>query len=229
MTLSTLLVPEELLLLSLRDRDGEFLNCWVDTALGAGLLAELLLGGHATLQRDRPGRTFPVASEANPPEDELLAACARMLSGARRRATTHRWIERFAAIDNLRDRVARRLVAQGVVRCDDRKILVFFHHKAYPEVDHGPEAVLVRRLRDAIERRGDVDARTLATLAVADAAWSLKLALDPAFLKQHRERIDALVAGNAIAAELAAAVREVEAAITAESFSPSIYAPPTSL
>lgn len=231
MTNRTLSIPEEMLLLSLRDRDGEFLNCWVDTALGAGLLGELLVGGHAVLKSERGGRTFVLPADGiAPPDDALLDECLRKLANAKRRASARRWVERFASIARLRDRVAERLVAEGIVRCDEKKVLLFFHHTVYPERDHAPEARLVKRLRDAIESGGAAEPRTAVELAVADAGWMLKLAIDPAFLKARRPRIDAIVAGDPAAAALHAAMREIEASITeASAFNPAIYAPPMAL
>jgi hypothetical protein len=231
MTTRPLSMPEELLLLSLRDRDGEFLNCWVDTTLGACLLGELLLGGQAVLERDRTGRAFATAaSGADEPKDPLLRECFHKLSGARRRATVRRWVERFAATNRLRDRVAEELVSEGVVRCDDRKVLLFFHHTVYPEQDHAPEARLVARLKAAIDSEGSTDSRTAAELAVADAGWMLKLVLEPAYLKARRARIDSIIARDEIARELHAAMKEVEASITeASAFNPTIYSPPTAI
>jgi len=199
---------EELLLLALREREGT--THWVSwpTAVGAALLAELVAAGRVALPTDGK-KQFVEAVDRRPLGDPLLDECLAKVAAAPRRAQVAVWIARFAGVKELKGRIAQGLCRQGVLRSDERSVLLLFKQRIYPEVDPRPEQEVRDRLRRLVfaetTRR---DQRTLLLLSLADAGGLLPLLFEKRQLKERREWVAELVAGE----PLGRRVREIVAA-----------------
>ncbi len=196
MSSSPLMLHEEIILLILKDREGTFRGSWIAIALGAALLAELLLGGHATTAGDSKDR--PLVRAGSRPADPLLAECHALLSASKKERTSEHWVTKFAGSKDLAHRVAECLVDRGILRADRKTMMLFFEKRIYPEIDHRPESELLDRMRNAIEGSGDVDARTAVVTALAFRTDLLRYGFDSAFIKTHKARIEAICDGHAV-------------------------------
>lgn len=199
---------EELLLLALRESEGT--THWVawPTAVGAALLAELVADGRVTLRPD--GRKlFVEPADPLPPGEPLLDECLAKVVAAPRRAQAGSWIARFSGAKQLKARIAQGLCRQGVLRADERTVLLLFRQQIYPEVDPRPEREIRERLRRLVlaetTRR---DERTLLLLSLADAGGLLPLLFEKRQLKERRQWVAQLVADE----PLGRRVREIVAA-----------------
>ncbi len=67
------------------------------------------------------------------------------------------------------DQLARRLVARGILREQDRTFLWVFHDHRFPTDDPGPESSLRGRIRDVALGAAEPDPRTLLLLSLVNA------------------------------------------------------------
>jgi len=211
-----LLLHEEILLLALRDKEGTFASGgWHRHALGGAILAELLL---AQKIRENPAdrkKRVEVLSP-KPLGEPLLDEGLERIRAARRPASLATWVERFAGWKELPHRIAARLCERGILRADQRKILLLFRQRIYPEVEPEPERRLIERLNRALLGPGtDLEPRTLTLISLAYPAGLLRNAFDKRVLKRQRTRIEALIEGEPAGRALKEAIQAAEAAAAA--------------
>lgn len=224
---SQLSLPEEILLLALRDKEGTTIYGMYNFALGGAILAELLLHGRVRIVAEKR-RKYLDLIEATPLGDDVLDACLLKVKSAKRRASLETWVSRFAGLKDLKHRVARRLCQQGILRADEDKVLLIFTRKIYPEVDPGPERELIERLREAIfTDTPEVAPRTAVLLSLAKSADLLRAAFDRKQLKARKERMARLVNGDLIGKATRSAIEAVQAAVMVAAIMPSIIATTT--
>ena len=139
---------EELMLLALRDKEGTFAHDDMSFlyALGGSLLAELLLLDKIRIDQVKK-KKFVEVLNASPLGDSLLDECLEKLRGAKRRATVETWVNRFGGLKKMRPRAAGQLCRRGILRVDEKSVLLIFSKKVYPELDPGPEREIVERIR----------------------------------------------------------------------------------
>lgn len=209
---TSLTMYEEILLLALDDRKGTtHMSSWHTTAMAGAILAELALLGAITIGTDK--KKLVDAAPGALVADPLLAECLEQVRTAKRRKRGADWVLKFAGLKDLRNRVARGLVAKGVLNEDHDKVLGLFTRTIFPERDGGPEQELARRLQEAVLGDGDsVDARTMIVAVVANATSLLERAVDKKQLKGRKARLKQLAAGQLAAGATAEAVAAAQAA-----------------
>jgi len=207
-----LFLHEEILLLALRDEKGTIDSGSVYAyAVGGAVLAELLVRRRVELVGTGKKR-FVEAIDAKPVGDPLLDECLRRIGDARRRGTAATWVGRFAGLRRLRDRLAEGLCRRGILRAEEKEVLVFFKRKIYPAVNPEPEREVVQRLEKAIFTEGDVDARTIVLLSLANAARLLPMVFEKRALKARRDRIKALVEQESLGIAVKSAIEAAQSA-----------------
>jgi len=175
-----LFLHEEVMLLALRDKQGtvEYGTCY-RFALGGAILAELLLEGRLGIDESRKKRPLVDLKSSGRLGAPVIDECLEKVAAAKRRASPQTWVSRFASLKGLRDRVAQRLCNRGILRMDEKKVLLVFTRKIYPEMDPRPERELVGRLEKAIfTDTAQVAPRTVVLVSLADATGLLKVAFD---------------------------------------------------
>jgi hypothetical protein len=208
-----LLLHEEILLLALRDDRGT-----IDSgsayayAVGGALLAELLVRRRVELTGPEKKRLVQVI-DAKPVGNVLLDESLKRIAEAKRRAAPTTWISRFAGSRGLRDRLADGLCKAGILRAEEKEVLVFFKRRTYPAVNPEPEREVVKRLDAAIFGNGDVDPRTIVLLSLANAARLLPMVFDKRALKGRKDRIKGLVEQEALGKSVKSAVEAAEMAM----------------
>jgi len=208
---------EEIMLLSLRDKEGTFATDEMGFvySLGGALLAELMLGERIGIDVVKKKKLVDLV-DAAPLGDPILDECLEKLGTAKRRADLNKWVSRFAGLKKLKHRAAQQLCRRGVLRADEGKVLLIFKRKIYPELDPGPERELVERLRKAIfTDTMDVDPRTTILVALADKAGVLKNVFDKKELKARKKRIEEIGAGSMTAVAVKEVVAAMQAAVIA--------------
>ncbi|MGD8395718.1 MAG: GPP34 family phosphoprotein [Candidatus Eiseniibacteriota bacterium] len=210
-----LFLHEEVALLSLRNRKGTFASSErLPYALGGAMLAELLLGGRVRVEKARWNRTLIELASDAPVGDALLDEALAKIATAGRRASPKSWVQRFARLKRLRQRVAEQLCARGILRADRETVLLIFKRDVFPEIDPRPERALIERLRRAIARDGSsVEPRTAVTVAIAHHAGLLKGALDRELLKRRKQRIKTIATGDASVKATREAIEAMQAAV----------------
>jgi Golgi phosphoprotein 3 len=211
-----LTLPEEILLLMLRDEQGTMRSYAQGVcALGAAILRELVDAGRLLLVPDKKKLFVELRTDATT-RDPLLDECLDLVAKASRRAQVGTWISRFAGRKQLGHRLARRLVQRGILRAEERTILLFFRQRVYPELDPRPEGAVRERLRKAIFCPGaPVDPRTLRLLSLADSVDLLPAVFPRKELRAQRKRIRTLVAEEPLGAAVRKILAERAAAVVA--------------
>lgn len=208
-----LYLHEQIMLLALRDERGTVeLGSIYSYALGGALLAELLLAGRISVAE---GKRKLVDLESDEPfGDPVIDECIEKIATARRRAAVETWLRRFSSLKKLHHRVAQRLCERGILRADDKTILLIFHHMVYPEIDPQPERMLIERLRKTIfSDTTRVDPRTAIVISLANATDLLRIPFAKRELKKRKKRIEQLTDGNLIGQATERVVDAARAAI----------------
>lgn len=208
----TLKLHEEILLLALREHEGTTVNAAWPTALGAAVLGELLETGRAKLTTEGK-KLFVDLVDGGPTGDPVLDDALGRVAAAKRRGQAATWIARFSGLKDLKHRTAAALCDRGVLRADERTLLLLFKQRIYPEVDPRPEQEIRGRLRRLLfAQTSQRDPRTLRLLSLADAGGLLPTLFEKRELKERRKWVAELVAEEPLGKK----VREiVQAAQTA--------------
>jgi golgi phosphoprotein 3 len=202
---------EEVMLLALKDREGKpELGSMYQYALGGALLAELLGSNRVRLVDDNRRVSL---IDTTPLGDILLDHCLEQISKARKQKKTADWVAAFAAVKDLKHKAVAGLCSRGILRREEKKVLLLFTSKLYPQVDPTPEREVVERLRAAVFTQGaDVEPRTVLLVALAGASDLLKMVFDKKDLKAAGERIERLVDSSPISKATRKAVEAAQAA-----------------
>ena len=204
---------EEILLLALRNDKGTIAGgVMYQQAAGGAILAELILEQRVRVVTE--GRSsYAEVQEGRPLGDPVLDESLQRMTAATRRATLQKWVERFSRIKQLNHRAAEGLRELGILREDVRTVLLIFSRRIYPELDPACEREIVKRLEAAIFSDKPVDPRTTVLVALTHHAGLLKANLDRARLKERRERIKAVINGEAVGQATKRAIDAVHAAV----------------
>jgi hypothetical protein len=203
------------MLLALRDREGTTaMGSMHAYAIGGAVLAELLLGGRITV--DQGKRKLVNAVNAEPFGEPVIDECLAKVATAKRRAVLETWVARFASLKRLHHRVARGLCDRGVLRADEKSLLLIFKQKIYPELDPRPEHEVIGRLRKAIFEDDDrIEPRTVILASLAKGADLLRIPFDKRELKKRKNRIERLCNGELMGKATADAVQAAQIAAQA--------------
>ncbi|MBK6899362.1 MAG: GPP34 family phosphoprotein [bacterium] len=204
---------EEILLLALDDRKGTAgIESGHANAMGGAILAELALAGALRIGADK--KKMVDAAPGARVDDPILVECLALVAGAKRRRRASDWVLKFAGRKDLKNRVARGLVAKGVLVEGRDRALGLFPRTIFPERDAGPERALIERLERAVLTDTDrVDERTLMVAGIAHATGLLGRAVDKKRLKERKARLKQLVDGQLASAATVEAVQAVQAAV----------------
>jgi hypothetical protein len=125
-------------------------------------------------------------------------------------------VTRFGGLKKLRHRAAEQLCRRGILRADEKSVLLLFSKKIYPELDPGPERNLVERIRQAIfTDDSELDSRTSILVSLADKAGVLKNSFDRKELKARKGRLEEIGDGDLTAEAVKEVVAGIQVAITA--------------
>lgn len=210
---TALTLYEEILLLALDDHKGTTgVGSMHANAMGGAILAELVLRGALTIDKDKKKLVNTVPGM--PVDDAILAECLALVHEASRRRKAADWVLKFAGRKDLTNRVARGLVTKGVLTEGRDKVLGIFPRTIYPARNPGPEQELKKRLHHAVfTASSQVDERTIVVVAIANSTGLLAGALDKQRLKERKDRLKKLTSGQAAGAATREAIEAMQAAV----------------
>lgn len=205
---------EEIMLLSLREDDGKLETnaAYIYAShIASAVLAELIMLNRIEVQKNDDFTVHLLSNTQT--ENELLNTALNMVNAdTKDRAASH-WLGKFAAIKNLRERVAEGLCDKGILKAVEGKAFFFFDKTYYPELNPRPEQELIARLEKAIfTDTREIDERTLVLLSLLRKSELLKIPFDGKALKERRHRMKEISEGNLVSE---AAQKAAEAAQTA--------------
>jgi len=214
---------EEIMLLALRPEKGTLATEFARFGVAGAILAELLLEGRITTEESR--RKLIEVRRNESFGDPILDEALERIAQSGRRASLKSWLRRLANTKQLHHRVARQLCRRGVLRADEDTVLLFFRRRIYPELNPLPERRIIERMRTAIVSGSDrVDPRTVLLISLAKGADLLKRALGREVLKARKDRIKAIVQGEATGKATQDTIEAAQAAIVAAAVLPGVVA-----
>lgn len=201
---------EEILLLALRDQEGTVaFGAWYQQALAGALLAELAL-----LARVRVSSDAVLVLTTETTGNQILDDALDLIESSEKPRKPGHWLSKLANQKDVLHRCAATLVDRGILAAEKDRVLFFFQRRVYPERDPAPEEALIARLEAAIFTDTDqVDARTLAVIALAQRTSILAPVFGKKRLKERAQRIDQLIAGDLCGAAAKEVVEALQAAI----------------
>ncbi|MFT4542085.1 MAG: Golgi phosphoprotein 3 [Planctomycetota bacterium] len=193
---TTLSLPEEALLLALRDKAGTLHSSQgSQCALAGAFFAELALRGQIKIEGEcikLLGRSDASKTQV----DLLLNEIYSEIEASPNTFPSKFWIALVASRGELLTRVAGSLTERGILEAEVDTFAWIFRRRRWPELDPLPERELLERLRKVIFDQVDTVApRTAALLALAYRSR----VLEPVFgqeLESRREHIEQVIAGN---------------------------------
>ena len=207
-----LFLYQEVTLLSLKDEKGTVESgAYYRAAIGAAILAELLLNGRVEIEQERKKKFARVVNNKSL-NDPLLDECLQRVQASKKRQQLRTWVSRFANTKNLMHRVAMDLCRLGVLRVAEDKVLLVFKRRIYPEINPKPEHEIIARLKRAIFGEGSVDPRTVALVSIAQSANLLKNAFEKRELRERKDRVKSITSGDATGKAAKEVVQAAQAA-----------------
>ena len=221
MPMSPLYLYEQILLLSLCNRKGTLAGAFPDYAIAGAALAELLLEGRVGHLRDEP--TKLAVLDRTPMGDPVLDACFERILESDKHRTLKEWVARLVGVKGLRALAADQLIARGIVRSDQDKVLLFFKRQVYPEINPEPEAALIEELRGILFHDVDEVSERMATLiGLAHASGLLAIHFGAKEIRAREEHIKAITAGDLLQSATQQAISALTAAIFLSTMIPVI-------
>ena len=203
--------------MALRDEEGT-VNNWkagsFTYAIGGAILAELVLGEAIRIDSDR--KQLVELVNRQPLGDPILDECLERIANSKRRRKAVDWVASFANLRRLHHRIAETLCRRGILRADEKLLLLLFRKSVYPTLDPAPERRLRERLRRAI--LGDstrLQPRTAVLVTLANAADMLPVYFEKSTLKQRKQRLKVIAEGSIAGGATRAAIEAAEAAVVA--------------
>ncbi|UNX53992.1 GPP34 family phosphoprotein [Georgenia sp. TF02-10] len=143
-----LLLAEQTLLIALDDEKGRSTALWAGEAgLAAALLLDLGRSGHLTVGPDKK----LVAAGGEPPAHDVLGAAYRAIRDSAKPRDAKGWVDRLQReLRPLGERLARGLVARGVLSEERSRVLGLFPTTRFPAADPVPEMELRRGLGEVL-------------------------------------------------------------------------------
>ncbi|OGV72372.1 MAG: hypothetical protein A3K19_23480 [Lentisphaerae bacterium RIFOXYB12_FULL_65_16] len=178
----------------------------LDYALAGALLMELALG-----DRIDTDLTSLKVTSTTPTGDPLLDETLRELQQKPEPQPTSFWLEQLAApAKRIPERVLARLVQNGILKQEDRRVLWVFEVRRYPLVDDREVKEVRTRLRELILGTDIPDPRDIVLLNLGNACRLLDDLFAPKEYERVRPRIAALARLDLIGREMSQALREIE-------------------
>ncbi len=222
--MTSLNLPESLLLLALNDETGERFVSYVDYALGGAGFAELILRGVLMPSQEKDGRFS--WGDKGPTGDAFLDRCRDIIDKTGVGKDPKTLVAAIGKKSGVSQPLIDNLVARGVLHERTKKVFFFFTQKIYPEADPSAERELKARLAQVMFGNGDAGPEDSVLVALAKNMDLLKRNFDKDQLRQHKTRIEAIAKGDQLAATATkAAIDAVHAAIFVTVILPAVIIP----
>ena len=203
---------EEIFLLALDDREGSIKPLPVSAleyALPGALLMEL-----AFLNKiDIDLKCLEVVN-TEPIGNALLDDVLRQIEGKSEAQPTSYWLSFFAGqAKQIQERILAQLVAKGILKTEDKKILWVFKTRRYPMIDNREIKEVTARLRELILGDEIPDPREAVLVSLVDACRLFDDLFSAEEYDRVQPRIKALAKLDLIGQEITKSIREIAQAM----------------
>lgn len=217
-----LALHQELMLLSLRDKEGTSIGCSYLVAIGGACLAELSLQKRIEIGSDKKRLVTVIRTDST--GDAILDELLNKIHSSKRIRSAQEWVLSITQMPKLKHRIAQQLCDRKILQQEEVKVLWLFRTNRYPEADSQYERALKQRMAKLMFGQTiQHDERTTIVIALAKAADLLKHNFDKDRLARNKERINKIAKSDMFAARATKqALATVQSTIVLATTVPSI-------
>lgn len=212
---SSLTLPQALMLLALRDDKGSLHAGYFPQALAGASLTELLLVD--ALESNGEAKPKYTCESATNVEGKLLSAIAGYIMKDGRSRPLKSWAGRLSQKTKFIDILAEALCELGAVSESKSKFLGLIPQTKWPTLNGRIEAQLIEEIKNALNSNQsleDVDDKVGLIIVLADAGGFLKPNLDKELYKASKERLKEMKKAEFLnSKEFVKVIEETQAAI----------------
>jgi Golgi phosphoprotein 3 len=205
-------LAEELLLLALNDEKGTILMAGatgLPYGLAGALLVELIDAGLARVE----GKML-VAAPAGSARDEILDGILTEVRSAKRTRDIKHWVAKVGRSGGkIKAKIADRLVAKGILRKEEGRLLLIFPTTRYPQVNPMPEYGVRERIRAVLRGMTLPDERTAALISIVHACDLIGFLFDKEERREAKKKAKEIGASQPVGSAVARTVEAVRAAV----------------
>ena len=212
--MTTLTLPQALLLLTLKDETGRPKAGFYRPAIAGAGVSELLLRGLLTLTDEKKPKLITVPSPVS--QGPFLDLILETIAAVQKPRDMQHWVTKLGNHKDLIPTLGEELCKLGALTKETSKIFGLFTLTKWPEASPKLESNLKSQLERAMTGTDDVDERASVIIALAKSADVLRHNFDHAILKTNKARIKSITEGDLLAAGTTEAViQAAQAAIMA--------------
>jgi len=205
-------LAEELLLLALNDEKGTVLMAGatgLPYGLAGALLVELIAAGLLRIE----GKAL-VAAPSGSARDEILDGVLSEIRSAKRTRDIKHWVGKVGRSGRkIKAKLAERLVAKGILRKEEKRLLLIFPTTRYPQVNPRPEYGVRERVRAALRGMTPPDERTAALISLVHACDLVGPLFEKGERREAKKKAKEISANQPVGSAVARTVEAVKAAV----------------
>jgi len=194
-------LPEEFLLLMLKDEGGSFVSA-LHEELGTGIVGAALmdLGLHNRIDSDQ--HALWVTDPTPTGHADLDLVLSALVAGPEEQTTASSLAKVGALVPEIRELALKALVERGILSQKNGKVLWIFPQRRYPVIDGREIRDIKLRLLDVLLRDDIPDGRDVCILAVIDIVDLLGHLVPPSELGRARQRLASIARLDLIGTQL---------------------------
>ncbi|WP_258240459.1 GOLPH3/VPS74 family protein [Pseudidiomarina homiensis] len=214
---------EGLMLLALNDEKGTNEGHYIEYTGAAAILAELLLSQRIQVNKDNKDKVDVL--DDSPTGDPIMDEALDKMANKKKPDTLKNWVMALAQISKLKHKIAEQLVADGIIKADEKKVLWLFTQKIYPEVNPEPEKHLKREMRRLVlDKPLEIHPKIALMVALAKSAYVLDQVFSKEELKKHKQLIEQIAKGEELGTIATDVIDGVQAAVMVATMMPAMMA-----
>ena len=217
---------EEILLLALKDETGkiDWKAGMYQFVMAGAIISELLIDNYLEVSDKK--KKLLTAVNTTTHDNPLINEALEKIRSSKKPKNIQHWIMSLGNMKGLKEKTARHLCRQGILKEEESKVLFFFTTKKYPQINSSPERQLIERLNKAIFREDEIDIRTCLLISLTWKSGILAIPFSRKALKQKNARLKEIVNGELVGEATEQAIQAVQAAIAVIAIMPAITASP---
>ncbi len=204
--------PEEIVLLSLDDKSGKFVDLpplAMDQALAGAALLEL-----AFQNRIDTDLTHLTLVNAKPTGEGMLDPLLEKIVEAKDKKDAKYWVGVFSAEgEKLREKTLDRLVQRGIIKREEKRFLWVIPGRRYPMVNNQEEQEVRKRIQSVIAEEEVPGPRDVVLISLSSACQLLRSVFSDADLLKYSARIAEVSKMDLIGRAVSKSVAEVQEAV----------------
>lgn len=204
--------PEEIVLLSLDDKSGKFVDLpplAMDQALAGAALLEL-----AFENRIDTDLTHLTLVNAKPTGEGMLDPLLEKIVEAKDKRDAKYWVGVFSAEgEKLREKTLDRLVQRGIIKREEKRFLWVIPGRRYPMVNNQEEQEVRKRIQSVIAEGEVPGPRDVVLISLSSACQLLRSVFSDADLLKYSARIAEVSKMDLIGRAVSKSVAEVQEAV----------------